>query len=235
MPLAPMLLTRPEPASRRFADAVAARLGPGPVVISPLLDIVPMGDVPSLAGYGGVILTSENGVLRRGAAWPLGLSAYCVGKRTARAAQSAGFTVHSADGALVDLISMIRATPPAGRLLHLRGRHVAGDVAKTLTQMGIPTDEAVVYDQRLLPLSADGIALLARPGPVLIPIFSTRSAQALVPSLKNIAASLHIAAISPAVAEALPVHSAAMIDVALRPDGEAMIDRIATLQAALGA
>lgn len=148
---APILLTRPAAAAQRFAAALASRLGPGPVVISPLLEIVPSGPLPSLAGYGGVVLTSENAVSRRGADWPEGLPAYCVGKRTAAAAAAAGFSVHCADGALPELIALLRRSPPAGRLLYLRGRHVAGAAAETLSDMGLPCDQAVVYDQRRLP------------------------------------------------------------------------------------
>lgn len=232
---APLLLTRPKAASHRFARAAAARLGPGPVVVSPLLDIVAVQPAVSLAGYAGVVLTSENGVLCPGEDWPAGLPAYCVGARTAQAATAAGFSPRSADGALRELLAMILTDPPRGPLLHLRGRHVAGDAAGLLTQAGIQTDEAVVYDQQERSLSVEAKTLLGRPGPVLIPVFSPRSAQALTPSLKNTAASLLIAAISPAVAAALPVHSAAMMEVADRPNAEAMIDRIAALQSVLGA
>lgn len=130
---------------------------------------------------------------------------------------------------------MIQAARLPRRLLYLRGRHVTGDVAETLSTLGIPTDEAVVYDQIACPLSEEAVTLLAQPGPVLIPVFSTRSARALAPMLEKTAASLLIAAISPAVASALPVHSAEMMAVALRPDAEAVLDRIAQLQSGLRA
>lgn len=235
MPHDPLLLTRPEAASRRFGAAVADRLGPGPVVISPLLKIVPLGPVPSLAGCAGVVLTSENALLRRGADWPAGLPAYCVGRRTAAAAAAAGFVAHSAEGALPELVALLRGAPVGGRLMYLRGRHVSGDVAAALSQHGLLIDEAVVYDQLPQPLSAQACNLLASPGPVVIPVFSPRSAQALAVALKNAAASLRIAAISPAVKAALPVHSGATIVVAARPNAEAMIDRIASLQSGQGA
>lgn len=232
---APILLTRPEPASQRFAAAIAARLGAGPVVVSPLLEILPVGGVPSLDGYAGVILTSENALLRTDPRWPRQLPAYCVGARTAAVASAAGFTAHSAQGALANLVSLIYTLPPTGRLLYLRGRHVTGGIGQELTAHGFPTDEVVVYDQQLHTLSQAARDVLAQPGPVLIPVFSSRTAIALGAELKNVSASLHIAAISPAVVDTLAVQSAARIEVAQRPDAEAVLDCLEVLQMALRA
>lgn len=230
----PLLLTRPEADSRRFARAVCDRLGPGEVVIAPLTEIVPRPDPPDPAGHAGVILTSANALVP-GIRWPAGLTAWCVGARTAAAAGAAGLSPRSAEGALEDLLALIRAERPAGRLLYLRGARVAGDLAAALAAEGIAVDEAVVYDQRACPPGPEAAALLARPGPVVIPVFSADSARRLAPFLSGSIAKCHIAAISPAVAQVLPVQSAATINVAARPDSGAMLDLLSTLETSLRA
>ncbi|MBE3637437.1 uroporphyrinogen-III synthase, partial [Mangrovicoccus algicola] len=133
------------------------------------------------------------------------------------------------------LVALLSAERPAGRLLHLRGAHVAGPLAAPLRAAGLDVAEMVTYDQRPLPPGAAARALLARPGTVLLPVFSARSARLLGPWLRDAAAQLRVAAISPAVAAALPVQSAARPDVAARPDSGAMLDLLARQDAGLRA
>ncbi|WP_171060816.1 uroporphyrinogen-III synthase [Poseidonocella sp. HB161398] len=234
MPHAPLLLTRPAPESRRFAAEAQARLGEGPVVISPVMQIVPRAELPSLEGVAGVVLTSAQAV-QPGICWPPGLPAWCVGGRTAAAAAAAGLAARSAEGALPELMALLLRERPGGRLLHLRGAHVSAPLAAPLSAAGLDIGEAVVYDQAPAPPCADALRLLAQPGPVLLPVFSARSARLLAPLLSGAAADLFVAAISPAAAGALPVQSAARLDVAARPDSGAVLDLLAKQDASLRA
>ena len=87
----------------------------------------------------------------------------------------------------------------------------------------------MIYDQCERPLSEAARVLLASPGIVLLPLFSARSARLVLPHLSHAQAELRIAAISPAVAYAARVQRCARMEIAVRPDAEAMLDVLAGL------
>lgn len=229
----PLLLTRPAAQGDRFAAELAAHL-PGRFIpiATPLMEpvfLAPDGtDAPSSA----VILTSETGVeaaasLRR-AGHALPERAWCVGDRTAQVAQAAGFSAISAKGDAEALIALILASQDPGPFLHLRGREARGDIAPRLTAQGCPTRSLVVYAQEPRPLAARATTALSGKGPVVVPLFSPRSA-ALFAEQGPFAAPLWVAAISPATARAAEPLSPARLVTAGHPDGAAMLAAVETL------
>jgi uroporphyrinogen-III synthase len=230
----PFLLTRPAAQGDRFADALRARFGSQVrVVASPLL--VPQDLSPALPeDSAGVIFTSETGVAALGRLRPAkGLPAWCVGDRTAQAARRVGYEARSAAGDAAALVAMILAEAPPGPLLHARGADSRGAVAERLTAAGIPTTEAVVYVQRPAPLTAGARALLGGADPVIVPLFSPRSAALFAAEVAAIpeSAPLWVVALSPAVAAAVAPHPARQA-VAASPDAAAMLDAAEALIAA---
>lgn len=224
-----ILLTRPLVQSQRFADQV------GGALIAPLMapeflpPAVPPGD------FAAVILTSETGVE---AAWRISAAgfrlprrAFCVGNATAAAAGRAGFDASSAEGNVSDLLAHIVMAAPQGRLLQLRAQDSAGDLQKRLISAGIETVSAIVYRQKARALTAEAAALLHGTVPVILPIFSPRSARLLAAEMRRIAATapLWVVALSPAVAEAFDF-PAELAKIAARPDADAMCDVISHLR-----
>jgi uroporphyrinogen-III synthase len=95
------------------------------------------------------------------------------------------------------------ADTPNGRLLHLHGADTRGDVAERLVSAGIETVSLTIYRQDPELLTPEAAALLASAGPVILPLFSPRSATLFRRAMPlNSQASLHIVAMSAAVAEA---------------------------------
>lgn len=226
-----LLLTRPAPQSQRFARDLALRLGDAAIVISPLMQTVFLQPTLPSAPFHAVIFTSETGVK---AAMNLGQSlpklAFCVGNRTAHAARAAGFETHSADGDAVALTQLIETSGVPGPLLHLCGQDSAGDLAETLTKHGIETQSSVVYSQNPKGLFPEAAGLFGQDNPVLIPIFSPRSARLLAAALpKNTTAPLWIVAISKAAAEAAAALCPEKLVIAAYPDGENMLQAVAGL------
>ncbi|MBU2959669.1 uroporphyrinogen-III synthase [Citreicella sp. C3M06] len=221
MPTPILLLTRPEPAARRFLAAVSERVEGFHPILSPLLRIEPHGPLPQTDAV-GAIFTSANGV----AAWqalggaPLPLC-YTVGDATARAARAAGFAPISAQGNADALVALIRAQAPRGPLIHLRGTHSRGDVARRLTDAGIPVREAVIYDQPAQELSAEALMALSGQAPVILPLFSARTAQQVAQTPAG-RAPLIVAAISPEVADALGALYVQRLEIPARADAEHM-------------
>ena len=220
-----VLLTRPAAQSARFAESLWARAPWAQIVTCPL--IAPRFLTPDLpiAPWEAVILSSETGALAAGR-MKQGLPdlAYCVGDRTAQAARQAGFTTLSAQGDAEDLLALILSQPVAP-LLHLRGREARGGLAQRLSASGIETTEAVVYAQEAQRLTAKAAHLLQGPDPVLVPLFSSRSAEILVEECLRVGskAPLTVVAMSSAVAVAAAPLSARMM-IANQPTGETMLE-----------
>jgi uroporphyrinogen-III synthase len=176
-----LLLTRPRAQSEDFAAALAAAL-PGRFrpIVSPLVEIAPIEAEIDLDGIAALVFTSANGVAAFADRRPdiRGLPAYCVGASTAAAARAAGLAARSAEGDAVALAALIRRDRP-GPLLHLRGAHAAAELATILSAEGLPAREAVLYEQRPLPASAEAEAL-GRAGHLdVLTAFSPRGARAL--------------------------------------------------------
>jgi uroporphyrinogen-III synthase len=222
-----ILLTRPAVQSQRFARELRAVVPFAlRITISPLMRPVLMPDAVPGGQVGGLIFTSETGV-QAYAAQPLRIAsrAYCVGDRTARAARAAGLHVVSANGDAEALIALIKARAPLGPLLHLRGRDARGDIAPRLTAAGVPTTAVVVYDQQSCPLTPAAIRLLRGHTPVIVPLFSPRSAHLFAASVEP-AAPLRIVAMSRAVADVIAPAFCAEVAVATEPTSAAMISTI---------
>lgn len=218
-----LLLTRPDAASRRFAsDLEAEGLIGTRVLISPLIRISMNGPLPEMSDIRGVIFTSANGVSSYralgGAVLPL---CYTVGDATAAAARAAGFSPRSARGNADALVALITREAPAGPLLHLRGRHGKGDVAARLTAAGIPTREAELYDQPAQELSAAAKAVLDGDAPVIVPLFSPRSAAQFAQAVQG-RAPLFVAAMSGDVAAALGGLYVSRLEIPKHPDAAHM-------------
>ena len=143
------LVTRPREDAAELAAALAAR---GiEAVIEPLIDIhFRTEPAPDLAGAQAVLCTSANGVralarLSGERALPL----FAVGDATAARARAEGFAdVASAGGDVGDLAQLVRARlrPQAGRLVHVAGSAVAGDLAGDLGAAGFAVDRLVLYE-----------------------------------------------------------------------------------------
>lgn len=237
--LPPILLTRPVPQSDRFAGQIRARFGPQTrVITSPVLapDYLDANLPADLAqNLAGLIFTSETAVAALARLWPTAaLPAWCVGDRTAEAARRAGHAARSASGDAAALVAAILADPPAGRLLHARGADSRGDVATHLTAAGIQTVEVTVYAQRPQPLSDAALHLLAAPAPVIVPLFSPRSAVLFTAARSQGVhlAPLWVAALSPAVVQAAQGLHPSQSAIARRPDAAALLDAIEALIAA---
>lgn len=226
-----LLLTRPALQSARFAQEVAARVPGLRLIVSPVIEIAPrpLGYQPD--EYAGLIFTSENGVAAFAAAWDgRAHPVWCVGVRTAEAARAAGFArVTSAaegGGDAEALLCLLRAAHPETPLLHLRGAHARGDLAPRLTAAGLPCDACILYDQGARPLTPEARAALLGPVPVVLPLFSPRSATLCADGAAGASAPLHPAAISPAAARAWQALRPEPPVVADRPDSAAMLDAV---------
>ncbi|MEM0937975.1 MAG: uroporphyrinogen-III synthase [Pseudomonadota bacterium] len=180
-----LLLTRPAPASARFAAEVEGQLGAfAEVIASPILEIVPLVPFPGVPDGATLAFTSENAV--RVAAPFLsapGRVVWCVGPRTAEAAREAGLVPKDAQGDAADLAALLATDAPRGDIVHLSGLHQAGDLVARLRRAGLAARRVAIYDQIARPLSEAALAAFDGGRPIILPLFSPRSARLLAGAL----------------------------------------------------
>lgn len=206
------LVTRPRGEAAALVEALAAR-GIA-AVVEPLLDLhYRDGPAPDLDRVQAILCTSANGVralarLVDDRALPL----LAVGEATAARARAEGFArVESADGNVEDLARLAgaRLSPAAGRLLHVAGSVVAGDLAGALRRRGFAVDRAVLYEARpAASLSAATVAAFTAGTIDFALFFSPRTAAIFA----ELAAA---AAIGAAMRRAIAVSLSAAADAAL--------------------
>lgn len=220
-----ILITRPAAAGVHLADEVRARWGEDiRIELSPLMRIAFLDHMPSLGRIRHLIFTSRNGVLaftrltdRRD------IPCTAVGETTAQTAENAGLETKVSGGDAASLIADIRKHPGAGPYLHIRGAHVAADIADRLNRAGIETVEAVLYRQIPQPLSASARSVLRGDVPVILPVFSPRSARLFFDEWTQDVAPLSIAAISANAAAEVPQARIRRLEIAETPDAPGVL------------
>ncbi|MEZ5955615.1 MAG: uroporphyrinogen-III synthase [Hyphomonadaceae bacterium] len=193
-------ITRAQPEADRTAERVRAR-GHEPVV-APLITIVPCGYDTNTESAQAIIFTSSNGVR----AFPDAHGArdrtvLTVGNVTAAAAREAGFTdVRSADGDVRSLAALVKRQldPAKGKLIHIAGDHVAGDLGGELRAAGFSIERRLAYAS-----VAAGPLPTALRAPLDIVLFhSPRAAERFIelgaPNAANLTAGCMSAAIAAA-------------------------------------
>jgi uroporphyrinogen-III synthase len=145
------LVTRPREESEALAAALTARsVSP---LIEPLIEIqFRTSAALNLAGVQAILCTSANGV--RALARMTGervVPVLAVGDATAARARAEGFSsVESAGGDVDDLtrLATARLARERGRLLHVAGAAVAGDLAEALRVRGFSVERHILYEAR---------------------------------------------------------------------------------------
>ncbi|THH34615.1 uroporphyrinogen-III synthase [Aliishimia ponticola] len=225
-PYATVLLTRPADASNQVADQLRTTFGRRlQIIVSPLLQIAATGQVPDQSGSAGVIFTSANGVSFGGK--PGAIPAYCVGKATTDAASQAGWQAEYVGDTADALVATLEKRQVSGPLVHIGGVHRRGHVAKRLTASGLPTTEVDVYDQAPLELSQAAKTALCDRLPVIVPLYSPRTARIFANDFPPTARP-HLVAISKAVMAELAHLPATTRQIALSPDACSMLERLET-------
>lgn len=214
-------VTRALPEAERTAERLRA-LGATPV-LAPLLTIEPRPFDASIEGAQALIFTSTNGVRAFAeASAARGCPVLTVGDATAAAAREAGFAdVRSADGAVSDLAALAkRALDPAkGRIVHIGGAHLAGDLAGELGAHGFAVERRIAYE---------AVAARALPDSFATPLdavlfHSARAAETFAALGAPQAQGLLAACISDAVARAARKAAWKRVIVAPAPREDALL------------
>ena len=229
------LVTRPRKEAKELAAALSAR-GIA-ALIEPLLQIrFSAPESFGLDGVQAVLCTSGNGI--EGlvqATGERGVPVLAVGDATAARARAAGFTaVESAAGNLGDLarLAAARLDPRQGRLIHVAGDVVAGDLAAALSEMGFVVERRVLYQARPVSALSPAAVVALRGGGIGLALFFSPRSSAIFARLAGIArvaeccARITALSISPAADAALAGLSWLDRRVADRPSQAALLDML---------
>jgi uroporphyrinogen-III synthase len=185
------LVTRPREESEGLAAALAAR--GVEAIIEPMMQVqFPTAASPDLAGVQAVLCTSANGVRAlAGVTDERGLPIFAVGDATASRARVEGFnTVQSAGGAVADLVRLVveKLRPQDGRLLHIAGNVVAGDLVGSLRRNGFAIDRIVLYEAQPVAMLSEATVGALRSGSIDFAMFFSPRTAAIFTPLANDAA-----------------------------------------------
>jgi uroporphyrinogen-III synthase len=228
-----MLVTRPEP----DAQATVMRLNALDIEAQavPLMRRVGLDTpLPPPENFAALALTSANALRAladRGAiAAYRHLPVYAVGARTAFEAEALGFArVTTADGALGDLVNLIVHAGIEGRVLHLAGRHLAGDLARSVAAGGISVETVPLYEMAAVGALPEALCRQIEAGGFAAALFySRRTAEIFVQVMGErlagtVARDLEMLCLSEAVAEPLLRAHCVRVSLADRPEDGAMM------------
>jgi len=228
-----LVVTRPQPDGERTAASLRAR--GHRVLLAPLMEIEPIA--ADLGGtWGAVVVTSANAPAAIGnnpaRAALLALPLYAVGRRSAQAAQLAGFTdVTAAGGDVHDLVRLIaeQHADAAVPLLYLAGENRAADLAGELAAHRIRAEMRVVYRAVTAPFPPRLVAALEAGDVEGVLHFSRRSAENYVAGAREAgvvpsALAVRHYCLSQQVAEPLAAAGAKRVIVSPHPDETSLIE-----------
>ncbi len=220
-----LLLTRPKAKSEAFrADLQAFLKREIVAVISPVLEVIDFGPIPDLTDYKTIILTSQHATERLGkAGLLLEKTITTVGEETARFARGYGADARALGSNASDFLEQAHSLVPP--CLHCRGVHTRGDIARHLSEIGIETDEVVIYDQKAKPLSDEAMAIFAEQRNVVLPLFSPRTSRILS---EQIPASAQVSVIAMSDAIAKDWSGPGEVVVAAEPTAGSMLHSVAS-------
>lgn len=198
-----LLLTRPRAVSEMFAKQVQDTVGPLQVLIASLIEIELL-KIHAAPDAQTIVFTSRNGVL----AWeraelPTEARCYCVGQATADAARALGFEPYVSGGTVEHLANDLKNAALLGEVLHVHGEHTRGDLVERLNANGLNVRGLIAYKQHLLELSENAQNLLLGGAPVIVPLFSPRTAAQFAKT-GPYGSQVDVIAISNSAAQACP-------------------------------
>lgn len=218
-----LILTRPDASAKAFLDEVRNEAGDKVTVINaPIMQIIGAQDWPDLSAVENLIITSSHAVRGR----LDGKNVFCVGVRTAAAAEAAGGNVIHCALDADRLVKWFHTQPQLRAALYLRGSHVATNMRDVLNAMGFECSDAVTYAQEALPLSSAAKRAIEGEQPAILPLFSPRSARLVGDSIAQPGPNLHVICISAAAAKLWQETTGGRSEVVADPTGDAMLKAV---------
>ena len=236
-----ILITRPEPDAARLA-AILRGLGHD-AVSAPMMSIENLsGTKVDVDGVQALLVTSANGARALGRATAFrNVKIFAVGAATAEAVRTEGFDqVTSADGDVPSLAAKVieMCKPEDGKLVHIAGTEVAGDLSGLLNVAGFNCERAVLYEAKPVKSLPSDVTKQIKAGSIDAALFYSPRTAAIVTGIVTAAdlppymKSMTAFCLSSAVAEKIESLPWGGLQVAAEPNQENLLALLAAVSQA---
>ena len=215
-----LLLTRPLDGNERFCLKIKHLLYSCEILDNPIQKIDFLPSLSEVNKNSVLIFTSANGLR---AAKKNNLSnkkCFVVGANTKKIAVSFGYDVLGVSKDQENLLKLIKSKKPTESMVHIRGKHTVGNLCDALKRNQFSCLDIIGYNQEPLKIKKQNLQKIQSGRPVILPIFSSRSAKLLQSNLDL--TGFNVIAISEAVAKIVTGVELGELLVSKKPDLNSM-------------
>jgi len=215
-----LLLTRPLDGNERFCSNIEHLLNRCEILDNPIQKIEFLSAPSKIKNNAVLIFTSING-LRAAERYKLtNKKCFVVGENTKKIAKSLRYEVLGFARDQEQLVKLIKSNKTSECLVHIRGRHTVGNLCSSLNGGAVSCIEIVGYKQEPLEIKKQIFKKVQSNRPVILPIFSARTAKLLKNNLDL--TGFYVVAISEAVEKILADIELGDLLISEQPDLQSM-------------
>ena len=215
-----LLLTRPLDGNERFCLKIKHLLYSCEILDNPIQKIDFLPSLSKVNKNSVLIFTSANGLRAAKNHNLINNKCFVVGANTKKIAVSFGYDVLGFSKDQKNLLKLIKSKKPTESMVHIRGKHTVGNLCDALKRSQFSCLDIIGYNQEPLKIKKQNLQKIYSGRPVILPIFSSRSAKLLQSSLDL--TGFNIIAISEAVAKIVTGVELGGLVISKKPDLNSM-------------
>ena len=215
-----LLLTRPLGGNERFCLKIKHLLYSCEILDNPIQRIDFLPSLSKVNKNSVLIFTSANGLRAAKKHNLINKKCFVVGANTKKIAVSFGYDVLGFSKDQENLLKLIKSKKPNESMVHIRGKHTVGNLCDALKRNQFSCLDIIGYNQEPLKIKKQNLQKIHSGRPVILPIFSSRSAELLQSNLDL--TGFNVIAISEAVAKIVTGVELGELVISKKPDLNSM-------------
>ena len=215
-----LLLTRPLGGNERFCLKIKHLLYSCEILDNPIQKIDFLPSLSKVNKNSVLIFTSANGLRAAKKHNLINKKCFVVGANTKKIAVSFGYDVLGFSKDQENLLKLIKSKKPTESMVHIRGKHTVGNLCDALKRSQLKCLDIIGYNQEPLKIKKQNLQKIHSGRPVILPIFSSRSAELLQSNLDL--TGFNVIAISEAVAKIVTGVELGELVISKKPDLNSM-------------
>ena len=215
-----LLLTRPLDGNERFCLKIKHLLHNCEILDNPIQKIEFLPSLSRVNKNSVLIFTSANGLRAAKKHNLINNKCFVVGENTKKIAFSFGYDVLGFSKDQENLLKLIKSKKPTESMVHIRGKYTVGNLCEALKTNQFSCLDIIGYNQEPLKIKKQNLQKIHSGRPVILPIFSSRSAELLQSNLDL--TGFNVIAISEAVAKIVTGVELGELVISKKPDLNSM-------------
>ncbi len=215
-----LLLTRPLGGNERFCLKIKHLLYSCEILDNPIQRIDFLPSLSKVNKNSVLIFTSANGLRAAKKHNLINKKCFVVGANTKKIAVSFGYDVLGFSKDQENLLKLIKSKKPTESMVHIRGKYTVGNLCEALKRNQFSCLDIIGYNQEPLKIKKQNLQKIHSGRPVILPIFSSRSAELLQSNLDL--TGFNVIAISEAVAKIVSGVELGELVISKKPDLNSM-------------